>query len=250
LWGRGELSKVWAALCQPRLGLMLLASAAFVSINWGVYVWSVVNGRIIEASLGYFINPLINVLFGVFLLSERLNRWQWSAVGLASIAVAYLTWSAGHPPWVALLLASFFSAYGVIRKLAKVESLVGFACETLLLLPLGAGYLIWVELNGTGALGDADAATLLLLGLSGPLTAITLVLFGFGTLHIPYSTVGLIQYISPTIQLLIGGLLYREPFVGARAVGFTLIWLALATYVIDELRRGRKRAEEKHDAKR
>jgi len=242
LWllARGELHKVRAALVQPRIRSLLLASAALISVNWVVYVWGVANGRVIESSLGYFINPLVNVLFGVILLSERLNGWQWCAVGLAGIAVAYLTWSAGQPPWISLVLACSFSAYGLVRKIANVESLVGFACETLLLLPIGLGYLIWVQLHGAGALGHTGAGIAVLLGLGGPLTAIPLVLFGFGTLRIPYSTVGLIQYLSPTIQLLLGVFLYQEPFAGARAAGFTLIWLALLLYAADGLRRARK----------
>jgi chloramphenicol-sensitive protein RarD len=242
LWllARREVYKVWAALAQPRTRWMLVASAFLISINWVVYVWGVANARVIETSLGYFINPLVNVLLGVIVLSERLNRWQWSAVGLAAIAVVYLTWSAGQPPWISLVLACSFSAYGLVRKIANVDSLVGFACETLLLLPLGIGYLLWAELNGTGALGHTGAGIALLLALGGPLTAIPLVLFGFGTLRIPYSTVGLIQYMAPTIQLLLGVFLYHEPFDGARALGFSLIWLALALYATDGLRRARK----------
>jgi chloramphenicol-sensitive protein RarD len=244
LWllARGELHKAWATLAQPRLRWMLLASAALISINWVVYVWGVANHRVIESSLGYFINPLVNVLLGVIVLSERLNNWQWSAVGLAAAGVAYLTWSAGQPPWISLVLACSFGAYGLVRKLANVDSLVGFTCEALLLLPLGLGYLIWVELNGSGSVGHALSHTniALLLVLGGPLTAIPLVLFGFGTLRIPYSTVGLIQYMSPTIQLLLGVFFFHEPFDGARALGFTLIWLALALYASDGLRRARK----------
>jgi chloramphenicol-sensitive protein RarD len=242
LWllARRELSQVWSALSQPRTRWMMLASAVLISINWVVYVWSVANGRLIEGSLGYFINPLVNVLLGVIVLSERLNRWQWSAVGLAAVAVGYLTWSVGQPPWISLVLACSFGGYGLVRKVANVDSLVGFASETLLLLPLAVGYLIWAELNGIGALGHTGAYVKALLAFGGPLTAIPLVMFGFGTLRIPYSTVGLIQYMSPTIQLLLGVFLFHEPFDAARVMGFTLIWLALALYATDGLWRARK----------
>lgn len=240
LLARHELHRVWIALSQPRVRWMLLASAGLISINWVVYVWAVANGRVIESSLGYFINPLVNVLFGVVLLSERLNSWQWSAVGVAAVAVTYLTWSAGQPPWISLVLACSFSAYGLVRKLANVDSLVGFACETLLVLPVASGYLIAEQLQGSGAFGHTGGMIALLLLLGGPLTALPLVLFGFGTLRIPYSTVGLIQYMSPTIQLLLGVFIYHEPFGGARAFGFSLIWMALALYATDGLRRARK----------
>jgi chloramphenicol-sensitive protein RarD len=236
---RAELHKVRAALEQPRIRWLLCASAAMISINWVFYVWGVANNRVLETSLGYFINPLVNVLLGVTVLSERLNRLQWIAVAIAASGVAYLAWRAGQPPWISLVLAFSFGTYGLVRKLANVDSMTGFACETLLLLPLGIGYLIWCEMHGSGAFMHTGSTIALLLVLGGPLTAVPLVLFGFGTLRIPYATVGLLQYIGPTMQLLLGVFLYHEPF-GERAVGFILIWIALALYAGDGLWRNRK----------
>lgn len=237
---RGELGQVWAALAAPKMRLRLLATATFISTNWLVYVWAIVNDRAVEASLGYFINPLLNVLMGVFVLSERLNRAQWTAVGIAAVSVVYLTWSAGHPPWIALILAFSFCMYGLLRKVVSVEALPGFATETLLVLPIGIGYLLWCEATGVGALGNVDLGTNLLLALGGPITALPLVLFAYGARRIPYSTVGLLQYIGPTIQLILAVFAFHEPFERSRALGFALIWLAIAIYLGDGLWRARK----------
>jgi chloramphenicol-sensitive protein RarD len=195
---------------------------------------------VVETSLGYFINPLVNVTLGVVVLSERLNRAQWTAVAIAAAGVGYLTWTAGHPPWISMTLAFSFGLYGLVRKVVKVDALAGFATETLLLLPLGLGYLIWCEIAGTGVAGQIGISTNLLLMLGGPLTAIPLVLFAYGARRIPYSTIGLLQYIAPTMQLLLAVLLYHEPFGGARAIGFVFIWTALAIYAVDGVWRSRK----------
>jgi len=236
----GALSGVRAALADPSVRWRLAASAALVTLNWTLYMWAILAGRVVETSLGYFINPLLNVLIGVLVLSERLNRAQWVAVTVAALGVAYLTWTAGQPPWIALGLALTFSLYGLVRKLVAVESLAGFATETLMLMPLGLAFLVWCELAGVGAVGQGDAMRLSLLMLGGPLTAIPLVLFAFGARRIPYSTLGLLQYIGPTIQLMLGVLVFKEPFHGPRAIGFSIIWLALAIYVLDGLWRARR----------
>ena len=237
---RRELDHVWAALRNPRVLVRLLASATLIGLNWVVYVWGVANNHVVETSLGYFINPLMNVLLGVVLLSERLNRAQWTAVTIAAVGVVYLAWSAGHPPWIALALAGTFSLYGFVRKVVQVDSLAGLGSETLLLLPLGLGYLIWCEAAGSGVLAHTDGLTNLLLMLSGPITAVPLVLFAFGARRIPYSTVGLLQYIGPTLQLMLGVLVFHEPFAGPRVTGFALIWSALAIYAADGVWRSRK----------
>lgn len=233
---RGELGEVRQALAvrgtRGRLGL----SAVLISINWLVYVWAVQNGRVIESSLGYFINPLVNVALGVLVLRERLNRPQQLAVGLAAAGVAYLTWQAGAPPWIALVLACSFSGYGLVRKTVGVDAMAGLGTETLLLAPLGVGYLALMEVQGTGALGNASPLAIVLLLLSGVVTAVPLWLFSFGARRVAYSTVGLVQYVGPTLQLLIGVLVYQERFTPARAVGFGLIWLALALYAANGLR--------------
>lgn len=237
---RGELSQIRTALADPQMRLRLLTSAVLISTNWLVYVWAIINDRAVEASLGYFINPLLNVLMGVFVLSERLNRAQWTAVGIAAASVAYLTWSAGHPPWIALVLAFSFCLYGLLRKVVAVEALPGFATETLLLLPVGMGYLLWCEITGIGAVGNAGLGTNLLLALGGPITALPLVLFAYGARRIPYSTVGLLQYIGPSIQLILAVFVFHEPFERSRALGFALIWSAIAIYLADGLWRARK----------
>jgi chloramphenicol-sensitive protein RarD len=237
---RRELVLVRRALADPQTRWRLCASATLISINWITYVWGITNNRVVETSLGYFINPLLNVILGVLVLSERLNSAQWVAVSLAAAGVSYLTWSAGHPPWIALTLALSFGFYGLVRKMVQVDALAGFGAETLLLLPVGLGYLIWCELNAVGAFGHVSIATSLLLVAGGPLTALPLVLFAFGARRIPYSTVGLLQYIGPTIQLLLAVLVYHEPFTGPRVIGFAMIWLALAIYGIDGLWRSRR----------
>lgn len=239
---RGELGNIAQALRDPRVRLRLFISAALISVNWITYVWGIANNRVVETSLGYFINPLVNVLLGVVLLSERLNRAQWTAVAIAAIGVTYLTWSAGHPPWIALILAFSFGLYGFVRKVVQVDALAGFGAETLLLLPIGIGYLIWCEVAGTGVLGHVGTGTNLLLAVGGPLTAIPLVLFAFGARRIPYSTVGLLQYIGPSLQLLLAVFVFHEPFSGPRVVGFAMIWTALAIYAADGVWRSRKLA--------
>jgi chloramphenicol-sensitive protein RarD len=227
---RGELSTLRSALANRSVVWRLAVTATLITTNWIVYVWAVMNGHVVEASLGYFINPLVNVLLGVALLSERLTRAQWTAVALAATGVAYLTIVAGRLPWIALTLALSFATYGLIRKVVKVESLPGLATETLLLLPFAAVYLFWCESAGTGALGHAGPAIAALLIGSGPLTAIALFLFAYGARLLPYSTVGVLQYIAPTLQLACGVFAFHERFERTRAIGFALIWAALLIY--------------------
>jgi chloramphenicol-sensitive protein RarD len=197
------------------------------------------HGHVVDASLGYFINPLVNVLLGIVLLAERLNRAQWAAVVLAASGVAYLTYETGHVPWISLCLAFSFATYGFIRKVVHVEALPGLAAETLLLLPLAIAYLWWCEQSGTGAFGHSTTTIDLMLIGTGPLTAITLFLFAYAARLIPYSTVGLLQYIAPSLQLACGVLAMHESFGRARALGFALIWTALIIYAADGLRRAR-----------
>jgi chloramphenicol-sensitive protein RarD len=237
---RGELGAVRTALATPGTRYRLMASAVLISINWLIYVWSIGNGHVIDASLGYFINPLLNVVLGVLVLGERLNMAQRIAVGMAAVGVLYLGVVAGRPPWIALSLAASFGAYGLIRKLVKVEAVPGLATETLLLLPLSAGFLVWMETQGTGALGHAPAhINALLLG-SGLVTALPLALFAYGARLIPLSTVGLVQYIGPSLQFLLGVVVFKEAFSLERAIGFACIWTALAVYAGDGLWRNRK----------
>jgi chloramphenicol-sensitive protein RarD len=237
---RGELRSLRAVLTNRGVVLRLSLTATLITFNWLVYVWGVLHGRVVETSLGYFIGPLVNVLLGVVLLSEKLTPAQWTSVALATTGVGYLTVMTGGLPWIALTLAFSFASYGVIRKVVKVESLPGLAVETLLLAPVAAGYLIWCEAAGTGAFGHSGVPLDLLLIGTGPLTAITLFLFAYGTRLLPYSTVGLLQYIAPTLQLACGVLVLHEPFDRTRAIGFALIWTALIVFAGEGLRLSRK----------
>ena len=237
---RSELGAVRTALANPGTRYRLMITAVLISINWLIYVWSIANGHVIDASLGYFINPLLNVVLGVLVLGERLNAAQKAAVGLAALGVLYLAVVAGRPPWIALVLAASFGGYGLIRKVVKVEAVPGLATETLLLAPFAVGFLAWLELQGTAAFGHAAPhINALLLG-SGLVTALPLALFAYGARRIPLSTVGLVQYIGPTLQFLLGVLVFKEAFSIERGVGFVFIWTALAVYAVDGLWRNRK----------
>jgi chloramphenicol-sensitive protein RarD len=238
LW-RGELGRLSAIFVRPALLMRLMASALLISSNWLVYVWGVTHGHVVDTSLGYYINPLLNVVLGVLVLHERLNRWQWLAVSLAGVAVLYLTVQAGHLPWIACTLALSFSLYGLVRKMISVDALPGLATETLLLLPVALAFLLWWAAHGSGAFGTAGGAiTALLIG-SGLVTAVPLFLFAYAARRLPYSTVGVLQYIGPSLQLLVGVLLFHENFGATRAGGFVLIWLALAIFAADGLRSSR-----------
>ena len=239
---RGELGDLRVTLARPALLARLALTATLISINWLVYVWAVTHSHVVDTSLGYYINPLVNVLLGVIVLRERLNRAQWTAIGLAALAVLYLALLAGRPPWIAGTLAVSFSLYGFVRKVISVEALPGLTTETLLLMPLAAGYLAWCQWAGSGALTTQGAGVAALLIGSGLITAIPLFLFAYGARLLPYSTVGVLQYIAPSLQLLCGVVLYRESFGPARAAGFALIWAALLIYAVDGLWRARSAA--------
>jgi chloramphenicol-sensitive protein RarD len=236
---RGELRVLAAIFTQPALLSRLLLTALLISTNWLVYVWGVSHGHIVDTSLGYYINPLINVVLGIFVLRERLNPVQWTAVALAGVAVAYVTYEAGRLPWIALTLALSFSLYGLVRKLISVDALPGLATETLLLVPLASGYLWWCAHLGSGAFPHAGATVSALLMGMGLVSALPLFLFAFAARRLPYSTVGILQYIGPSLQLACGVLVFHERFDGARAVAFMLIWLALAIYAADGVWRSR-----------
>ena len=239
---KGRLHEVTAAVRDRGVLARLVLSAALIAVNWGLYVWAVSNGRVLEASLGYFIGPLVNVLLGVGALHERLNPRQWTAVALAAVGVGWLTVGAGGLPWVSLVLALSFATYGMVRKVVNVAAVPGLAIETLLLAPVALGFIAWWQARGAGAFGHPPVLVSLLLAGSGLITALPLALFATGARLIPYSVVGIIQYIGPTLQLLLGVFLYGEPFAGARAVGFCIIWAGLAVFVADGLLRSRRAA--------
>lgn len=218
---------------RPRTLATFALSALLLSANWLVYVWAVNNGRVVDSSLGYFITPLVNVLLGYFVLQERPRRAQWCALAIAAAGLLWLTAFAGSLPWVGLVLAASFGLYGLIRKTAPLGALEGLALETMLLAPLAASLLAWRTADVGSALSGGDAALLGLLALSGPLTALPLLLFAAGARRISMTTLGVLQYIGPTIQFALGVWLFHEPFAGPRLAGFVLIWLALVIYTAE-----------------
>jgi chloramphenicol-sensitive protein RarD len=222
-----------AALRSPRVLGAFVLSAVLLAANWCTYVWAVQNAHVLDASLGYFILPLVNVALGFVFLHERPRPGQWLAVAVAAAGVLWLTVQAGRLPWVALVLAITFGFYGLLRKVGALGALEGLTLETLVLSPVAAGCLLWWGWHGQGALVQADTATVGWLLLGGPLTAIPLLLFAAGARRVSMSTMGILQYISPTLQLLIGVWLYGEAFEPVRAVGFGLIWAALLVYSLE-----------------
>ena len=236
--------KRWAwlrdTLRQPRLLLLFTASALLLWTNWLVYVYAAQTGHVVEASLGYFINPLVNVLLGVLVLRERLRRLQWVAVVLATCGVLWLTWQAGRPPWIALTLAFSFGFYGLLRKTATLGALEGLALENLLLAPVVVPALLFWSFSRGGVLVQGPATQLGWLLLAGPLTALPLLLFAVGARRLKLATLGLVQYISPTLQLLLGVWVLHEPFDSQRLLGFALIWSGLALVSFDALGLGRR----------
>ena len=220
-------------LHRPRTVAALLASTVFIAVNWGLFVWAVNAGRVLSTSLGYYVNPLVNVLLGSVVLHERLNRRQWAAVALATIAVALMTLRLGRLPWISLVLACSFALYGLLRKTVHADAVVGLTFETGALAPLAAGYLLLLNRRGTGALGQGDLMTDFLLVAAGAVTAVPLILFTLGVRRIPLSTAGLLQYIAPTGTFLLAVFLYDEPFTPTHAISFTLIWIALGVYTYD-----------------
>ena len=222
-WGR-----VQAALRQPRLLLLLLTSAICVAINWLVYTWAILAGHAIDTSLGYFINPLVSVLFGVVLLGERLSRPQWAAVALAALGVAVLTFERGSLPLISLALALSFGVYGLIRKQAAVDAATGLFLETLMLAPVAA---LWIAGTPQGFTGW-PAPTLGILALGGIATAVPLMLFGVAARRLPLSTLGLMQYVAPTMVLIEAVLFFGEVLDPARLTAFCFIWAGLAVYTL------------------
>jgi chloramphenicol-sensitive protein RarD len=225
----------WAAkvVRQPKVLAGFAASALLLSFNWYIYVWSVNSGHVVDASLGYFMNPLVNVFLGFLLLHERLRPRQWAAIALAGAGVLWLTLQAGHPPWIGLALAFSFGIYGLLRKTAALGALEGLSLETILLFPIAAGALGWLAANDQNVFLQTTVATRCLLVAAGPITAVPLLLFAAGARRIPMSTLGLLQYSTPSIQLMIGVWLYNEPFTWQRAIGYALIWVALLVYSLN-----------------
>jgi len=233
------LRKQWAwvgpVLRQPRVIAGFAASALLLAVNWTTYVWAVNNDHIVEASLGYFINPLVSVALGFVFLRERPRFVQWLSIAIAASAVIWLAWQVGHPPWIALILALSFGGYGLLRKTASLGTLHGLALETTLALPLTLAYLVFTTVHDQNSFITASTASRWLLVAAGPITSIPLLLFAAGARRIPLSLLGLLQYITPSLQLLLGVWLYHEPLDGKQLIGFSIIWAALALYSAEGL---------------
>jgi len=226
---------------QPRVFWSFVASAVLLAGNWLLYIWAVNNGHVIDASLGYFITPLFNIMLGFLVLKERLRPLQWAVIGIAALGVAWLTLHAGNVPWIALGLAATFGGYGLLRKTASLGALEGLSFETMVLFPVAAVYVGWLTLHGENAfINTPSDTTRWLLVAAGPITAIPLLLFASGARKIPLSILGLLQYLGPTIQFLLGVLLFKEAFTNERLIGFALIWSALILFAGEGLfQRGR-----------
>lgn len=224
-----------AAAARGRTLLFLVGSAALIAINWLVYIWAVQNAHVLDASLGYFINPLVNVALGMLVLGERLRRWQGVAIGLAAIGVLLLTLHGGGALWIPLALALSFGGYGLLRKVAAIDALGGLTVETLLLGPPALAVLLWAQHSGTAAFGSSTRIDLLLIA-AGVVTATPLLLFAAAAKRLPYATMGLLQYIAPTLQFLEAVLLFGEPVLPVHLATFALIWSGCALYAWDSLR--------------
>jgi chloramphenicol-sensitive protein RarD len=239
------LTRAWrqvqAVLRRRRDTVLLSAASALLAINWGVYVYAVNSGHVIEASLGYYINPLITVLLGVLVLRERLRPAQWAAVGVGAAAVAVLTGAYGQPPWIALTLALSFGGYGLIKNRVggSVGALASLSTETLALAPIAAAGVIWLQVTGHGTFTSDPPVQGLLLASAGVATVIPLLFFAAAARRVPLSTMGLLQYLTPSLQLLCGVLLLGEHMPVTRWLGFGLVWIALALLTVDSLLRVR-----------
>lgn len=237
------MRRQWAwlprVLRQPKVLVTFAASALLIATNWLTYTWAIEHHHVVDSSPGYFVNPLLNVLLGTLVLRERPRPMQWLAVGIAALGVVWLTVQSGGLPWVALVLAISFAGYGLLRKISALGALEGLMLETILLGVPALGVLLVLGARGTGAFASAGIGVDLWLMALGPITAVPLLLFAAGARALSLSTLGLLQYIGPTIQLIGGVLVFGEPFAGAKAIGFVCIWLALAVYSADSWRAGR-----------
>ena len=232
-WGR-----LRETLADRRAMWLLLVASLLIGTNWGVYIWAVNTGHVLESALGYFINPLVFVLLGTFVLKERLRRLQWVAVGIAALAVLVLTVGVGTVPWIALTLAFSWSCYGLVKKLVGRDPLATLTIETAYVTPIAVAYLVWLQMTGALAFGHSSAGNTFLLMLTGVVTAVPLVMFGAAANRVPLSTLGVLQYLTPTIQFIIGITIVGEHIPLSQWIGFTIVWVALVVFIYDGLRYG------------
>jgi chloramphenicol-sensitive protein RarD len=225
-----------ATFAVRRTRWLLAVASVLITVNWGTYIWGVNHHHVVETSLGYFINPLVSVLMGVVLLGERLRRMQWVALGIAGVAVLALTVEYGHPPWVALVLALSFASYGLAKKKADAGAVESLVVETLLISPVAFGYLVFLTATSASTFGDQGGWHAGLLVGTAVVTVVPLLCFGGAATRIPLSTLGLMQYFTPTVQFILGVVVFGEPMPTMRWVGFVLIWFALAVFTAETLR--------------
>jgi chloramphenicol-sensitive protein RarD len=226
----GQVPALFAALRDRRTVGVMLLSATLLAVNWSVFVWATISGHLLDASLGYFINPLLSVALGTIVLREKLRRLQWVALSLAAGGVGVMTWRAGQVPWIALVLATTFGAYGLVRKMARVEALVGSTIETIVMVPVA---LVYICVLGGGALVHGDATTVVLLVGTGVVTAVPLIFFTSAARLLPLSTVGFLQYLAPTGQFFLAVIAFGEPLAHDKLAAFALIWIGLAVFSVD-----------------
>ena len=229
-----------ALLADRRTRLILTGAAVVIAVNWGTYIWGVNNEHVVETSLGYFINPLVTVLMGVVVLSERLRPLQWAALAIAAVAVVGLTVEYGRPPWVALTLAFSFGLYGLAKKKAGAGAVESLTFETVVLTPVAVGYIGYLVWSGASEFGTNGAGHVVLMALTGVVTAIPLICFGAAATRVSLTTIGLLQYLAPTIQFALGVLLFREPMPTMRWVGFGLVWVALVIFTVEAVNHRRR----------
>jgi chloramphenicol-sensitive protein RarD len=232
----------WAGelLRQPRRLALVTVAAAVITINWGVYIWAVNNGQVVEASLGYFINPLVTIAMGVLLLKERLRPVQWVAVGVGAAAVVVLTVGYGQPPWISLCLAFTFATYGLVKKKVNLGGVESLAAETAIQFLPAVAYLLWLSARGDSTFTAEGPGHAALLAATGIVTALPLVCFGAAAIRVPLSTLGLLQYLAPVFQFLLGVLYFHEAMPAERWAGFALVWVALSLLTWEALRQARR----------
>jgi len=234
--GRRKLSQIRIILSNRRSLFLLTIASALISINWGLFIWASVTKHLLDSSLGYFITPLLSVGLGVVFFKERLRKMQWVAIAIAASAVVYLTVTVGTPPWLALSLAGSFGIYGYVKKLANVPAIESLTIETLILSPIALSYLVWLEFTHVGTFGHHGLSHTLWLASSGIVTAIPLMLFSAAAIRIPLSTLGMLQYLGPTLQYLIGIAVFHEQMPADRFIGFAITWVAIAILSADALK--------------
>ncbi len=233
-------SQFVAILRDRRTCLLLIVAAVVIGVNWGGYIWGVNNGYVVETSLGYFINPLVTVLMGVLVLGERLRTLQWFAMGIAGVAVVGLALELGRPPWVSLVLAFSFGSYGLAKKKANAGAVESLALETLVIAPIAFGYLLFLDTAGSASFAGNGLGHALLLVSTGVVTAIPLICFGAAATRVTMTTLGLLQYLAPTLQFVLGVFIFDEPMPAMRLAGYVLVWVALVIFTYEAVAHRRR----------